>query len=196
MRMSAGRIQEQNSSNEIAMTHARRFARRAALRTRRRTAPRRERRRLLAEALEGRALLAADWLVSDFWNGSRPADVNADGSVAPLDALLVINEINTFGSHAVMGPEASHPSGEGENPAASGGRLYRDTNNDGMISPIDALLVINELNAEGETPLMRYQISLVQPGTNTPLPTVGGIPTIAKGQDYDLVVRVKDDRAG
>ena len=178
------------------MTQARRFARRAALRTCRTNAPRRERRRLLAEALEGRALLAADWLVSDYWNGSRPADVNADGSVAPLDALLVINEINAFGSHAVMGPAATQPSGEGENPAASGGRIYRDTNNDGMISPIDALLVINELNGEGESPLMRYQISLVLPGTNTALPTVGGIPTISKGQDYDLVVRVKDDRAG
>src|SRR5262245_11270400 len=179
------------------MTYARRLARRAALRPRSAKAHQRDRRRLLAEVLEGRALLAADWMISDFWNGTRPADVNADGTVAPVDALLVINELNQFGSHAVMGPSATNPSGEGENSAAATeGRLYRDTNNDGVISPIDALLVINELNAEGESPLMRYQISLFQPGTNTPLPTVGGIPTISKGQDYDLVVRVKDDRSG
>ena len=42
------------------------------------------------EKLEQRRLLASDW-----WNPVRPADVNESGSVTPLDAIVVINEIAT-----------------------------------------------------------------------------------------------------
>lgn len=59
-----------------------------------------------------------------------PSDVNFDGNVSPLDALVVINYLNrnTGGS------------------SGSGSSGFLDVNNDGNISPLDALLVINTLN--------------------------------------------------
>ena len=64
-----------------------RFARRAAGRQARRSAIKGLlRRTLLAEQLEVRSLMAGDLgFASDYWNVQRPTDVNADGSVAPLD---------------------------------------------------------------------------------------------------------------
>ncbi len=70
-------------------------------------------------------------------NQSNPLDVNSDGKVDPLDALLVINTLNNGGVNT-------------EGPAirtlfALNG-LKLDASSDGSISPIDALLIINELN--------------------------------------------------
>lgn len=65
-------------------------------------------------------------------NPLNPLDVNADTTVSPLDALLVINELNAAGG----GPLAARP--------ATG--AYVDVNGDKAVSPIDALLVLNELN--------------------------------------------------
>lgn len=80
------------------------------------------------------------------WHNDRMAlDVNNDGHISPIDALGVINLLNSGSSGPLGG------SGEGED----GDRLFIDTNDDGHLSPIDALLVINHLNwsgsaAEGE----------------------------------------------
>ncbi len=60
-------------------------------------------------------------------NYDNPLDVNADSFVSPLDALLVINALET-GEVS----ESVHP----------------DVNADGGVSPIDALLVINDLVEE------------------------------------------------
>ena len=72
--------------------------------------------------------------------------MNADGSVSPIDAVLIINSLNSSGSRAL-------PQGVvGEGPQASSTPTYYDVDNDGHISPIDAVLVINLLNAEGLGP--------------------------------------------
>ena len=71
-------------------------------------------------------------------NEASPLDVNADGSVTALDALLVINFLNTQPGDP---PEFQKP--------------YLDVNGDDAITAIDALFVINALNtqaaAEGES---------------------------------------------
>ena len=59
-------------------------------------------------------------------------DVNSDASVTPLNALLVINRLNSTGT----GP--------------AGTQSHLDVNRDGIISPLDALLVINRLNRPGD----------------------------------------------
>ncbi len=97
------------------------------------------------EALETRLLLAADWQ-----NPLDPMDVDAAESafaVTPIDALLVINELNdpvladpTTGRLPALGPDdlAAPP--------------FVDVDADGYVSPLDALLVINRLNElEGAT---------------------------------------------
>ncbi len=68
----------------------------------------------------------------------EPLDVNDDGHISAIDALLIINNLNLHGSR---------PLGEGE----SGGDIpthRMDVNRDSVISAIDALLVINHLNAD------------------------------------------------
>ena len=68
--------------------------------------------------------------------------------ITPLDALLVINYLNSMGSRATS-----------DLPTPGDGRpVFVDTNSDQHLSAIDALLIINELNnpstaqnAEGES---------------------------------------------
>lgn len=79
------------------------------------------------------------------WN---PLDVNDDGHVSPIDALLVVNWLNSSGGSALTG------GGSGNLPDV---RL--DVNRDLVVSPLDALLVINYLNGidpggEGEAALL------------------------------------------
>jgi len=74
-----------------------------------------------------------------------PFDVNADGQVTPLDAVLIINELNATGPRSLpkLTPGTLHP-------------LFLDVSADDALGPLDALLIINELNAgggsEGESP--------------------------------------------
>ncbi|MEC9097263.1 MAG: Ig-like domain-containing protein, partial [Planctomycetota bacterium] len=76
-------------------------------------------------------------------NRSNGLDVNNDGFVSPLDALLVISELNESGSYTL--PEPS----EGLSPPP-----FFDVNENGTIEPGDAIQIINYLNAnangEGE----------------------------------------------
>jgi hypothetical protein len=90
-----------------------------------RSGKRRQRRRLRAETLETRRLLAAD-LEGVRHNWFDAEDVNDDGQVSSIDALLVINALNRQGQ--------------------SDNETFTDVNNDGRRSAIDALRVINRLN--------------------------------------------------
>lgn len=63
----------------------------------------------------------------------RREDVDRNGTVSPMDALLVINEMNERGARATDDPDA---------PVEN--RL--DVDQDGFLSPADALRVINYLN--------------------------------------------------
>jgi uncharacterized protein YkwD len=75
----------------------------------------------------------------------RHLDVNASGTIEPLDALVVINHLNRHG------PGPLSPAGTTSN------LPLLDTNGDAAATPLDALLVINYLNrddsgGEGEPP--------------------------------------------
>jgi hypothetical protein len=60
-------------------------------------------------------------------------DTNRDGAITPIDALLIINQLNERSIDAARESRLSVDS-------------TMDANGDGTISPLDALLVINELN--------------------------------------------------
>ncbi|MBM4093184.1 MAG: hypothetical protein FJ276_27800, partial [Planctomycetes bacterium] len=70
------------------------------------------------------------------WKNPRNAlDVNDDGLVLPMDALIVINQLNSTGSRRLLPP--------------SGGNApppYLDVSGDNWLTAMDALLVINYLN--------------------------------------------------
>lgn len=88
-------------------------------------------RSLFFEQLETRHLLAGDWQ-----NPLFRLDVNDDAFVSPIDALVVINSLNSLGSR-----ELTEPFDNGSPTAA-----YLDVNGDGSVAPSDALALINYLN--------------------------------------------------
>ena len=135
----------------------------------------RQRRRLFAEQLETRVLLAGD-----LHNWDDPFDTDANGLFTPADILHVINQINdqSRAGNSVAGGESV--------------QYYNDVNGDGLVSPIDALHTINEFNVRAEgagEPVVRYRVTTVTPGTNTVITT-----PITKGTDYELRVTVQDLR--
>lgn len=69
-------------------------------------------------------------------NDKQPLDVNEDGLLTPLDAMLVLSAVNTYGARAL--PDFR---------AASQASGFLDSSGDGNLSPLDALLIINGLNA-------------------------------------------------
>jgi ELWxxDGT repeat protein len=79
-------------------------------------------------------------------NVAEGRDVDADAFIAPGDALWIINYINAFGAGPVPAGEGPVTAGAAaaESPAA---RYYYDVDGDGIICPLDALLVINLINA-------------------------------------------------
>ena len=128
-------------------------------------------RRLFAEQLEDRRLLAA------LHNVDNGLDVDDNSTVTPRDALLVVNDLNAKGK-----PE---PEAEG------GSKVFHDTNNDGVVSPIDALNVINFLNGEGENgDVVVYSLE-IRDSTGT-----SSISAVGLGQTFVLVAFVDDERMG
>jgi hypothetical protein len=76
-------------------------------------------------------------VVSTRWkNPVNALDVDKDRRVAPIDVLVILNELNANGAHAL--PYVATPP-----------TYYLDTNGDNYVSPADALAVINHLNAVG-----------------------------------------------
>jgi hypothetical protein len=73
-------------------------------------------------------------VVPSWQNLRNPLDVNSDMRIEPLDALLVINDLNANGPGRLIDPPTGPP--------------FPDVNGDGFVSPIDALLIINYLNRE------------------------------------------------
>jgi RHS repeat-associated protein len=101
---------------------------RPKLQTRSTSRTRRRLRTQLFEVLEPRWMMNSDWR-----NPSRPLDVNNDMSVSPLDALVVINAINSRGAWSSLGVRSPL-------------NYYLDTNGDNSLSPLDVLSVVNALN--------------------------------------------------
>jgi hypothetical protein len=77
----------------------------------------------------------------EFTNFANPLDVDRSGTVAPTDAVLIINKLNSGGAGS-LSPLAYETSG-----------FVRPTNlldvsMDSVLAPLDAVLVINYLNAK------------------------------------------------
>lgn len=125
------------------------------------------RRNLIAETLESRSVLAGDLA----HNADLATDVNGDGMTSPIDALHIINYLNTSSTSKLAALPAS---------------LFPDVNDDASLSPMDALLVINTLNAEGEDgDLVQIRLAVTN-SEGTPL------TTLDVGQQFQLRGFVKD----
>ncbi len=91
------------------------------------------------ESLEPRLMMSVDCQPLTH-NSEFPEDVNADQLVSPMDALTLVNAINS----KVAAQPLCSPVASGESAA------MLDVSADGLLSPIDVLLVVNRLNAEAE----------------------------------------------
>ena len=110
-------------------------------------------------------------------NTTLSTDVNDDGEVTPLDALIIIDLINEapVGSNGV-------PTGSGQ----PNELFYPDVNDDGLVTPLDALTVINILNApssgsspaSGEAPPLASSASAAENSraANEPIPSLVADP--------------------
>lgn len=111
-------------------------------------------------------------------NASLPADVNADTSVTPLDALVLINRLNAEGSGSLPVP----PSSTSEPPP------YLDVNGDDALSPLDVLLVINYINSADSVSDTTYislqggSISVEGSGAEAE----GGVVTVTSAGTYSI----------
>ena len=98
-----------------------------------------------------------------------PLDVNGDGEISPLDALLIFNELNKMGSHPMSAPMTG-PDGQ---------IWMLDTSGDGYLSALDALLVFNQLNSDPDP----------QPeGESAAVPA-------SPSDEFDLIALLADDQA-
>ena len=145
------------------------------------------RRLLRAEPLEDRVLLAADLGMDlNHWhNYVRATDVNQDGVTSPVDALVVINELNMGGPRNLALIDSGSPEGE------TAGRHFLDTNGDNHLTAADALGVIDALNGEGEhSPQVEFRISLTDTN-DQPLPQNAGQSQVLLGDNYRMHVETK-----
>ncbi len=78
-------------------------------------------------------------------NDQLPADVNLDGHVSSIDALVVVNYLQRFAGVN----EASEQTAFAETEAVATSQSMVDVDNNGHVSALDALVVINHLNRMG-----------------------------------------------
>jgi len=112
-----------------------------------------------------------------FFNSDSPFDVNGDGIVTPLDALLILNAMSQNGGGGSIS-QFPRPG------------LFWDVNGDGQITPLDALLILHFINRQNHPPVVGEPES-VEPESAVPEPTPG---MDAWGSDSDMPIgRIESD---
>ncbi len=122
-------------------------------------------------------LLASDLgSLPEYRNPLRQFDVNNDGRVTALDALVIINDLNANGPHVLTSGGGIIGDDGGSRLAPAGQPLFFvDTNGDGRVTALDALMIINKLSAAaGEQVSLRVEITdlsgnpvdVISPGQN------------------------------
>ena len=108
--------------------------------------------------------------IPGFHNFSMPLDVDNDLQITPLDALVVINQINSVDRL------------EGE-ALADKPITFCDVDADGLVSPLDVLAVVNQLNVNFAAP-----IPASEPPEEIPAPFISG-PNITESDVTCLLQR-------
>ncbi|MFN8763349.1 MAG: tandem-95 repeat protein [Pirellulaceae bacterium] len=142
---------------------------------------------LQVESLERRELFAAD--LSPHQNLIFAPDVTRDFRVTPLDALYVVNSLNS------EGPRSLDPNFD-----RNSGQPLMDVSGDMLLTPMDALMVVNALNRGeglGEIVELKYEIVDMN-GALLPDPIPGnGVADYqaSVGSQFKLRVLARDARA-
>lgn len=145
----------------------------------RRAAPR----GLQREALEQRTLLAVD----GFHNVALPADVDGSGAASPLDALILVQDLATFGPRSLDGPIPIGPSKLDATPDSLA--AFPDVNADGAVTAADVQGVVLQLNAKDENDLIEFRIDAVDADDNV-------LTQVAVGDEFFIRFVAVDLRDG
>ena len=133
---------------------------------------------LRSEQLETRCLLAADAMAS-WQNPVDCNDVNQDGYVAPIDGLIITNNINRYGAR-----QLELASGE---PGSSQSTMLVDVNGDGYVTALDVRQVYEALQAQGEGETVGVRLEVTDLEGNV-------ITTADVGDQFQLNAYVQDLR--
>lgn len=109
-------------------------------------------------------------------NINLPQDVNNDGSVSTIDALLIINTMNR------------ESNAEGESISSS--QYYTDVNGDDKTSALDALQVINYLTRQQGDQLLNAE-QVAQPVTSNATDLSSSADAVFAGLQQDDVAKVR-----
>ena len=115
-------------------------------------------RRLFLQALEPRVVFAGD--SSPLHNELFGSDVDGDFKLTPIDALLVINHINSGSPRSVNDLVSENAI------AAQSSAMWLDVDGDFFITPLDALSVIQSVNRGegiGELVQVKYEFYATNP---------------------------------
>ena len=146
-----------------------------------------KRRDLRVESLEMRALLDG----SPWHNSSDPMDVNDDSRVTPLDAAIVISDLNKNGPRVLGGqPPGLLAQTTSNSSASSTPSAFVDVNGDGAATPLDAAILISRLNTANLVGEEEVGVRLEITDTSD-----NPIDTATVGDDLLLKVFVQDLRA-
>ena len=98
----------------------------------------------------------ARFVLDNSTNILRPADVNLDGRVDPLDALQLLNVLRYVGGRTerFFGPSSNRPDSR-----------FTDVNGDGAASLVDALIIVNRLTGHRSDAAPAFDTA---PGVNNP----------------------------
>lgn len=140
-------------------------------------------RRLAAESLEDRALLAGD--LASFQNHLLNADVNADGDVNFNDAFAVLGELRSGGARSLTA-SGGGAEGEGGSGTSSSSTMFVDVNGDDYLSMQDILSVVGAMRGEAAAGDVSVRLETA----------VGGVAasTVGTNQPFTLNVYVQDNR--
>jgi hypothetical protein len=152
-------------------------------------------RRLFLQALEPRVVFAGD--SSPLHNELFGSDVDGDFKLTPIDALLVINHINSGSPRSVNDLVSENAI------AAQSSAMWLDVDGDFFITPLDALSVIQSVNRGegiGELVQVKYEFYATNPdgtlGRNldpNPLDTIQEA-IVGKGEGFAVRTLMADTR--
>ncbi len=163
------------------------FSRSLAFLRRPELAPHREvRPSLWGEQLEARALLAGDTSADVQITADMLArcDVDSDGALAPRDALMLVNDLNTYGARALDASPAVALAGDTLTPLGQEG----DVDGDQQLSPRDALVVLNALATADPNDKVRVRLAVVDAQGNQ-------LSSVKVGDTFFVRAFVQDLRA-
>ena len=125
-------------------------------------------------------------------NVSMPLDVNGDHVVSPMDALVVINQLIAQSSNSATASASPQVATTAATTDSSTAQYFLDVNDDTIVSPIDALIVINFLNQPGALASSSSVSLAASPAASTLTASSSAVPAATSENAVDQAISQLD----